>query len=85
MTDAVNAQTEGLCRKVMLKAGRFNQHVQVGCLLVEVGNNRNTLGEALASMPYLRRRTGRSMEQPEGQLNVTDLKNPAQAGIIFKE
>ena len=37
----------------MLKAGRFNQHVQVGCLLVEVGNNRNTLGEALASMPYL--------------------------------
>ena len=53
VTDAVNAQTEGLCRKVMLKAGRFNQHVQVGCLLVEVGNNRNTLGEALASMPYL--------------------------------
>ena len=43
VTDAVNAQTEGLCRKVMLKAGRFNQHVQVGCLL----------GEALASMPYL--------------------------------
>lgn len=53
VTDAVNGQTEGLCRKVMLKAGRFNQHVQVGCLLVEVGNNRNTLGEALASMPYL--------------------------------
>ncbi|MFR5855829.1 MAG: stage II sporulation protein P [Lachnospiraceae bacterium] len=37
----------------MLRAGRFNQHVRVGCLLVEVGNNRNTLGEALASMPYL--------------------------------
>lgn len=53
VTDAVNAQTEGLCRKVMLKSGRFNQHVQVGCLLVEVGNNRNTLEEALASMPYL--------------------------------
>lgn len=53
VTDAVNTQTEGLCRKVMLKSGRFNQHVQVGCLLVEVGNNRNTLEEALASMPYL--------------------------------
>ena len=53
VTDAVNAQTEGLCRKVMLKSGRFNQHVQVGCLLVEVGNNHNTLEEALASMPYL--------------------------------
>lgn len=53
VTDAVNAQAEGLCKDVMLKSGRYNQHVQVGCLLIEVGNNRNALSEALASMPYL--------------------------------
>ncbi|MEG2252505.1 MAG: stage II sporulation protein P [Clostridia bacterium] len=53
ITDAVNAQIAGLCKDVRLKSGRFNQHIAVGCVLVEVGNNRNTLAQALAAMPYL--------------------------------
>lgn len=53
MTDCLNAQADGLCREVCLKTGRFNQHVAVGCVLVEAGNNRNTLEEVLAAMPYL--------------------------------
>lgn len=53
ITDELNRQIPGLCKDVMLKSGRFNQHVSVGCLLVEVGNNRNSLEEALSSMPYL--------------------------------
>ncbi|MEG0865085.1 MAG: stage II sporulation protein P [Clostridia bacterium] len=53
MTDALCAQADGLCKEVRLKSGRFNQHISVGCLLVEVGNNRNTLAQALAAMPYL--------------------------------
>lgn len=53
VTDALNAQLRGLCRDVRVKSGRFNQHVSDACLLVEVGNNRNTLPEALAAMPYL--------------------------------
>ena len=53
VTDALNQQADGLCRDVCLKSGRFNQHVMKGCLLVEVGNNRNTLDEALAAMPWL--------------------------------
>lgn len=53
MTDCLNAQADGLCRDVCLKGGRFNQHVAVGCVLVEAGNNRNTLEEVLAAMPYL--------------------------------
>lgn len=53
MTDCLNAQADGLCRDVCLKSGRFNQHVAVGCVLVEAGNNRNTLEEVLAAMPYL--------------------------------
>ena len=53
VTDALNAQCAGLCRDVCVKSGRFNQHVSLGCVLIEAGNNRNTLGEVLAAMPYL--------------------------------
>lgn len=53
ITDALNAQVEGLSYPVKLKTGRFNQHISEGAVLIEVGNNMNTLEEALASMPYL--------------------------------
>lgn len=53
ITDALNAQGAGLCRDVCIKSGRFNQHVSLGCVLVEAGNNHNTLKEVLAAMPYL--------------------------------
>lgn len=49
ITDSLNAQAEGIAREVKIKTGRFNQHVSAGALLIEVGNNRNTLDEALAS------------------------------------
>lgn len=53
ITDALNAQADGLCRDVCIKSGRFNQHVADNCILVEAGNNRNTLTEVLCAMPYL--------------------------------
>ena len=53
LTDALNAQEDGLCKEVCLKSGRFNQHIAPCCVLIEAGNNRNTLEEALAAMPYL--------------------------------
>lgn len=53
VTDALNRQSDGLCKSVRVKSGRFNQHIGTGCMLVEVGNNRNTLSQALAAMPYL--------------------------------
>ena len=53
ITDELNRQVPGLCKDVLLKSGRFNQHVSLGCVLIEVGNNRNSLQEALRSMPYL--------------------------------
>lgn len=55
ITDALNAQVEGLAYPVKTKTGRFNQHVSEGAVLVEVGNNMNTLREALDAMPYLAR------------------------------
>lgn len=53
LTDAINSVCPGLCRDVMVKTGRYNQHVSPNSLLIEVGNNMNTLDEALASMPAL--------------------------------
>ena len=53
VTDALNRQTDGICRDVCIKNGRFNQHIAQGCILIEAGNNKNTLDQVLAAMPYL--------------------------------
>ncbi len=53
ISDALNGQEEGLCRGVSLKSGRYNQQAATPCLLIEAGNNRNTLQEALSAMKPL--------------------------------
>ena len=53
MTDALNMIVPGISREVKVKSGRFNQHVSTGALLIEVGNNRNTLAEALSVCPVI--------------------------------
>ena len=55
ITDEMNALAPGAAREVKIKTGRFNQHVSTGALLIEVGNNRNTLEEALAACPVIAR------------------------------
>ena len=51
--DWPNALAPGICREVKIKSGRFNQHISTGALLIEIGNNRNTLSEALAACPII--------------------------------
>ena len=53
LTSCLNDSQEGLCRGVTLKSGRFNQHIAPHCVLIECGNNMNTLEEVLRSVPYL--------------------------------
>ena len=53
LSNRLNLQCDGLCRGVALKNGRYNQHVAPCCVLIEAGNNYNTLEEALAAMPAL--------------------------------
>lgn len=53
LTDCVNQKTPGLCRDVMVKNGRYNQHIGTPAVLIEVGHNENTLQQALSSMPVL--------------------------------
>lgn len=55
ITGEMNALAPGITREVKVKTGRFNQHVSTGALLIEVGNNRNTLPEALAACPVIAR------------------------------
>ncbi|MDR0896461.1 MAG: stage II sporulation protein P [Oscillospiraceae bacterium] len=57
LADAINlfAKGETLCRQPSLKSSRYNQHISTGALLVEVGNNMNSLDEALRAVPYLAR------------------------------
>lgn len=53
ITDALNAQSDGLARDVKIKTGRFNQHISDRCVLIECGVNTNTLEEVLNGIPYL--------------------------------
>ena len=43
----VNAAMPGFCKPTLVKDGRYNQHIGVFSILVEVGHNRNTLRQAL--------------------------------------
>lgn len=53
LTGRLNELVPGICRPVMVKDGRYNQHLQEGSMLIEVGHNKNTIEQALAAMPYL--------------------------------
>lgn len=53
LTNAINAICPGMCRDVMVKTGRYNQHISENSILIEAGNNMNTLSEVLDSMPAL--------------------------------
>ena len=53
LTGELNARIPGIGRNVTVKKGRYNQHVDRRCILVEVGHTLNTLEQALASVPCL--------------------------------
>ena len=46
LTDALNESVDNICREVMVKTGRYNQHMSKNAVLIEVGHNENTLKEA---------------------------------------
>lgn len=55
ISDHLNARAENLCRGVSLKSGRYNQQAATPSMLIEVGNNKNTLPEALNAVEPLAR------------------------------
>ena len=61
LTDCINNKAPGVCRAVMVKNGRYNQHVGTPAILIEAGHNENTLQQALSSMPVLADALGEMM------------------------
>ena len=55
LTDRVNREHPGLCKRVLVKDGRYNQHIGVFAILIEFGHNLNTLEEALNTAPVVAR------------------------------
>lgn len=53
LTSRLNQSVNGIARNVTIKNGRYNQHIGKTAALIEVGHNRNTLAEALNSVPIL--------------------------------
>ena len=53
LTGAMNAAAPGICREVLSSANRYNQHFGEHALLIEAGNNMNTISEVLRAVPYL--------------------------------
>lgn len=49
LQDRINGACPGMMRPISIRTGRFNQHVRLGSMLVEVGSCGNTLEEALAA------------------------------------
>ncbi|NLC08219.1 MAG: stage II sporulation protein P [Syntrophomonadaceae bacterium] len=46
IADSLDSLYPGVCRGVRVQAGTYNQHLNSGVILVEVGNDRNSLEEA---------------------------------------
>ena len=63
ITEALNEIKEDFCRRISVKTGRFNQHVASNCVLIECGNNMNTLEEVLRSVPYLAQAIQQALEE----------------------
>ena len=62
LTSAMNDECEGICRNVTVKKGRYNQHIAGLAILVEVGHNKNTLEQALNSIPVLARAVNKGLK-----------------------
>jgi len=53
LTLYLNQKIENIGRNVCIKSGRYNQHFGNNSILVEIGHNRNTLQQAMNSIPVL--------------------------------
>lgn len=66
LTETLNSYNEAFMRKIRIKAGNYNQQEGKRCLLIEVGHNGNTLGQAKNSMIFLARAIAQNAAVPKG-------------------
>ena len=53
ITDEINKLHPSLAKPVLVKSGRYNQHVSTNAILLEMGSNLNPLDEVLRAVPYV--------------------------------
>ncbi|MDK2903377.1 MAG: stage sporulation protein [Clostridiales bacterium] len=53
LKDELDKVAPGISKGIMVKTGRYNQHISTNAVLIEVGSDYNTLDEALESTKYL--------------------------------
>lgn len=56
----VSKQAPGMMKRIRTKVGRYNQHMGM-CLLIEVGNNANTMDEVAGAIPYFANALGETL------------------------
>jgi len=67
ITNRLASYHEELVRNVRVKTSRYNQHISSQCLLVEVGDHKNTLEQALNAVPYLAKAIVEVVQEEESQ------------------
>lgn len=65
LTDHINAEYPGLCKDVLVKDGRYNQHIGIFAVLIEFGHNKNTLREALNTAPIVAKAISEVFDDPD--------------------
>jgi len=65
MTEELNSAAPGICRDVLVRENRYNQHLGGHAVLIEAGNNMNTITEVLRTVPYLAEAIARSLWQEQ--------------------
>jgi len=73
LTDAINSICPGMCRDVLVKTGRYNQHIAPASILVEAGSNMNTLEEVLSAMPVLAEAIDITLNESTGIVTLSDV------------
>ncbi len=68
----LNQYHASLARNVKIKTGRFNQHIDDCCILIECGMNTNTLEEVLAGIPYLADAIAQTLLEKENPTSSSD-------------
>ena len=55
LTNTLNELCPGIAKDIIFKNARFNQHISNSCLLIEMGNEKNTLEQVNASAEMVAR------------------------------
>lgn len=64
VTGALNELQPGVGKEPMVRTDRFNQHMAPYCLLIEVGNERNTLTEVMNTVGLLSQALAKATATP---------------------